>query len=148
MIVGRPLPDDTGPRPPVHVLTNPNLSNPQWVTASSVETRTIQQIMASANGPRIPDSNAAPRHFNVAYIVTQDVPYTEAAYAYFSLLSYGLQSRLPPEPPDMYAPFYWATGRRATLNTRLPVALLEPVGLPATAYVGPFRLNLSGVVKH
>ncbi|MBI5949124.1 MAG: hypothetical protein HY875_13370 [Chloroflexi bacterium] len=133
--------------PPVHVLTNPNLSDPQRVTATSVQTRTIQEIMTSAGGPRIPDSSASPKRFDVAYIVTQDRPFDDAAYAYFSLLAYALQSRLPPESPDMYAPFFWATGRRATMNTRLPVALPEPVGLPGTAYVGPFRLNAAGVAK-
>ncbi|MGD8555627.1 MAG: hypothetical protein PVJ32_09335, partial [Anaerolineales bacterium] len=45
-----------------------------------------------------------------------------------SLISYRLMTREPPMPYDSFGPFYWATGGRATLNTRLPVNLADPVG--------------------
>jgi hypothetical protein len=116
--------------PPIHILTSPNLSNPQRITAASVRTVTIEDILQAEGGARVPTVADSQKEFNLAYIVTQDGPYNDAAYAYFSLMSYALMSRQAPEARDMYAPFYWATGGRATLNTRLPVDLPEPVGLP------------------
>jgi hypothetical protein len=63
----------------------------------------------------------------LAFIVTQDRPYDDAAYAFFSLMSYQLTNQ---DPPSTYrpslAPFYWATGGRATLDTRLPLELTIP----------------------
>jgi hypothetical protein len=115
--------------PPIHILTSPNLSDPQRITAASVRTLTIQQIMAAEGGGRVPNDATSPKLFNLAYLVTQDGPYHDAAYAYFSLMSHALMSRAGPEPKDMYAPFYWATGGRAALNTRLPVDLPEPFKL-------------------
>ncbi len=112
--------------PPIHILTSPNLSDPQRITAASVRTVTIEQIMAAEGGARVPNYATSPKLFNLAYIVTQDGPYNGAAYAFFSLMSHALISRAGPETKDMYAPFYWATGGRASLNTRLPVDLPEP----------------------
>lgn len=112
--------------PPIHLLTSPNLSDPQRITAVSVRTVTIQEIMAAEGGERLPSFATSPKLFNLAYLVTQDGPYHDAAYAYFSLLSHALMSRAGPEPRDMFAPFCWATGGRAALNTRLPVDLPEP----------------------
>ncbi len=105
--------------PDVHILTNPDLSDPEHITAQSYETVTAQQIVDSAGGERVPSYTESQKEFNLAFIVTQDLPYNDAAYAYFSLLSKELMSFDPPREGSYLAPFYWATGGRATLNTRL-----------------------------
>jgi hypothetical protein len=120
--------------PPIHILESPDLSDPERITAASYQTITIEQIMAAEGGPRIPSSDEAQKDFTLAFIVTQDVPYNDAAYAFFSLLSYDLMSLDPPHEYGNLAPFHWATGGRATLDTRLPVDVPDPTGpnpLPA-----------------
>jgi hypothetical protein len=112
--------------PPIHILESPDLTDLDRITAASYQTITIEQIMAAEGGPRIPSSEEAQKDFSLAFIVTQDVPYNDAAYAFFSLLSYDLKSLDPPHAYGNLAPFHWATGGRATLDTRLPVALPEP----------------------
>jgi hypothetical protein len=122
--------------PPVHVLESPDLSDPERITAASYQTITIEEIMAAEGGPRIPSSDEAQRDFTLAFIVSQDIPYNDAAYAYFSLMAYDLMTLDPPDRTryGFMAPFYWATGGRATVDTRLPVDVPDPVGpdpLPA-----------------
>jgi len=114
--------------PPVHILQSPDLTDLERITAASYQTITIEQIMAAEGGPRIPGSDQAQQDFSLAYIVAQDYPYNDAAYAFFSLLAYDLMSLDPPHSYGSLAPFNWATGGRATLDTRLPVDLPEPVG--------------------
>ncbi len=116
--------------PPVHILQSPNASNLNRITAASYRTVTIDQIMQAEGGARSPSAGESQKDFSVAFIVTQDVPYNSAAYAYFSLLAYSLETRDPPRENSSLAPFYWATGGRATLTARLPVSVPDPVGLP------------------
>ena len=105
--------------PDIHILHAPDLTDPARITAQSYETVTAQQIVESAGGERVPSAGESQKEFNLAFIVTQDLPYNDAAYAYFSLLSKELMSREPPKEGSYLAPFYWATGGRATLNTYL-----------------------------
>ena len=123
--------------PPIHILESPNLSDPARITAASVRTVTIEDIIAAEGGRRAPAYPDTQTEFNLAFIVTQDGPYNDAAYAYFSLVSHDLMSREPPRPYSSLAPFYWATGGRATLNTRLPVDLPEPAWPPGGAAPTP-----------
>ena len=116
--------------PPMHILTNPDFSRAGHITSASVRTITIQDVIAAEGGVRSPDVAESQKAFNLAYVVIQDQPYNDAAHAYFSLLSYALMRLGGPEGNDRLAPFFWATGGRATLNTRLPVDLPEPRGLP------------------
>lgn len=117
--------------PPIHFLTEPDHSNISRITAKSIRTVTIQDIIRAEGGVRSPSASQSQKEFTVAFMVTQDRAYSDASYAYFSLLSYLLMSRNPPAPGKYsIAPFYWATGGRATVNTRLPVNLPEPLGLP------------------
>jgi hypothetical protein len=105
--------------PDVHILKNPDDTNLQHITAESYKTVTMAEILKIAGGERIPSVNDSQKDFSLAFIVTQDLPYNDAAYAYFSILSRELIGRDPPRKGDMLAPFYWATGGRATLNTYL-----------------------------
>jgi hypothetical protein len=116
--------------PPVHILQNPNMTDSNRITADSYTTLTIDQIMQAEGGARIPSAAEAQKDFNMAFIVTQDKPFNDAAYAYFSLLSHRLTSKDPPQEHTSFAPFYWATGGRGTLDTRLPVSLPDPFDLP------------------
>ncbi len=116
--------------PPVHLLQDPDVSDPEHITASSVRTITIEEIMAAEGGPRDPAYPHTQRDFNLAFMVVQEGPFNPAAYAFFSLLSHRLMSHDPPQAHSSLAPFYWATGGRATLDTRLPVDLPLPQGLP------------------
>lgn len=111
--------------PPIHILRNPDLTDPERVTVESFTTVTIGDIIA-AEGERSPAYPDAQTEFTMAFIVTQDVAFNDAAYAFFSLLSYDLTApdRFP--EADYFAPFSWATGGAATLDTRLPVDLPLP----------------------
>jgi hypothetical protein len=123
--------------PPVHILQSPNSSDINHITAAAYQTFSIEDIMNAEGGARIPSAADSQKDFNLAYIVTQDIPYNDSAYAYFSLASYNLMTREQPQKNNMYAPFYWATGGRGTLDTRLPVDLADPAGLPGMATPTP-----------
>jgi hypothetical protein len=116
--------------PPVHILARPDLADPDRVTATLARTVAIEEIMAREGGARQPSSADTQKDFRLAYIVVQDRAFDQASYAYFSLLSYALMSLGAPEAVDNYAPFFWATGGRATLDSRLPVDVPEPIRLP------------------
>lgn len=114
---------------PVHLLAGPDLTDPQHVTAASVSTFTIEDLMAAQGGVRARLAGETPIEFSLAFVVVGDEPFTSAEYAYFSLLAYELTTRAAPAPTDYYAPFYWATDGRATLTVLLPVTLPIPVGM-------------------
>jgi hypothetical protein len=117
--------------PPIHILKNPNTSDLEHITASSYKTITIQDIMDAEGGARIPSSADSQKEFNLAYIVTQDTPYNDAAYAFFSMAAFNLMAKEKPVSQyDFFRPFYWVTGGRGTLNVRLPVDVAEPASLP------------------
>jgi hypothetical protein len=119
-----------GEVPPIHILQSPNLTDPLHITAASYRTVTIDDIIKAEGGERIPSAAESQKNFTMAFIVSQDIPFTDAAYAYFSLLSYELVSKNPPKSNCCSAPFYWATDGRATLETHLPLDLSVPQYLP------------------
>jgi hypothetical protein len=124
--------------PPIHLLSGPDMGDLEHITFQSVRTVTIEDILAAEGGERVPSDADSQKEFNLGFIVTQDIPYNDAAYAFFSLLAYQLMTRHEPLEWDSLAPFYWATGERATLQTRLPLDLPEPailpdIGLPISA---------------
>jgi hypothetical protein len=119
--------------PPIHILESPDLSNSEHISAASFTTITIDEILQAAGGERIPSVEDSQKEFSLAFIVTQDVAYNDASYAYFSIMSHTLMGQNAPSRYSYLAPFYWATGGRATLDTRLPVDVAEPlVWQPAT----------------
>jgi hypothetical protein len=112
--------------PPVHLLTNPNFANPNRITAASVQTVTIQQIMAAEGGARNPASSQSPSSYRVAFIVTQDTAFDSAAYAFYSLMSAYLMTHDQPGWYSSFGSFHWATGGRGSLDTHLPINLAGP----------------------
>jgi hypothetical protein len=116
--------------PDVHILENPDLSDPQRITAASYKTVTIEELMQSAGGERIPSYKDSQKEFNLAFIVTQDKPYNDAAYAFFSLLAHRISSVDEPKRYSSFAPFYWATGGQGRINTRILPELAAPEILP------------------
>jgi hypothetical protein len=116
--------------PPVHILQSPNLSDLERITAASFRTVSMDQILNAEGGPRVPSSAEAQKDYALAFIVTQDATYNDAAYAFFSLMSYTLMSKEPPDTRTYFASFSWATGGRAALNTRLPLDMADPALLP------------------
>lgn len=105
--------------PPIHKLINPDYSNPDRVIAESVKTYTIQQVMQAEGGQRNPVWTNAPHGFRLALIAVKNKAFKPAEYAWFSLVAkyFGSQAR-----GDLsLTTFYNATGRRGTLNARLPV---------------------------
>jgi hypothetical protein len=117
--------------PPIHILNSPDTTDIENITASSFQTVTIEDIIAAEGGERIPSSADSQKDFSLAFIVTQDIPYNDAAYAYFSLMSYHLTTHdSPTKTRRLFGPFYWATGGLATLETLLPLNLAIPNNLP------------------
>jgi hypothetical protein len=56
--------------------------------------------------------------------VVNDTPYTDAEYAYFSLLSMGLMSYADPAAGNNhYRAFYWSTQGRGEVYSYLPYEL-------------------------
>ena len=124
--------------PDIHILQSPNTNDLDHITAASYRTIAIQDIMNAQGGARIPSAANSQKDFNLAYIVTQDIPFNDSAYAYFSLVSYNIMTKDPPQKNNMYAPFYWATGGRGTLNSRLPLDVPDAVVLPGMTTPTPF----------
>lgn len=101
--------------PDVHVLINPDLSNLERVTAQSVETYPIEDIMALAGGVREPAYPNAQTEFNLAMIFLSDSTFSPAELAWFTY-----QSQCYMAHNDCgQGNFFYATGGRGTVNTRL-----------------------------
>lgn len=137
-IMGVIPPDEV---PPIHIVrdvTQPDpYRDPFLLNAIPHRTITIEDITRAQGGKREPSHVESQKQFDVAFMVVQDAAYNDAAYAYFSLLSYALMSEEPPEAGDSFAPFHWATEGRASLSTRLPVEVPEPLGLPGESIPTP-----------
>ncbi|MBN1777635.1 MAG: hypothetical protein JW811_05890 [Clostridiales bacterium] len=105
--------------PDIHILKNPDMTDLNRITVQSYKTVTAAELVKSMGGERIPSWEESQKDFNMAFIVTQDVPYNDAAYAYFSLFGKVIMDQPEPRWTSSYAPFFWATGQRATINTLL-----------------------------
>ncbi|MBN2357464.1 T9SS type A sorting domain-containing protein [candidate division KSB1 bacterium] len=104
--------------PPVHILFDPDYSDPNRVTADSVKTYTIDEIMAAEGGKRIPSLADAQKAFKAAFIIISDRAFSDAEFAYFSLVAEFFASDSPGY--GYLTPFETATGNRATLDISLP----------------------------
>jgi hypothetical protein len=120
--------------PDVNILYNPNVSDPAQVVPESVTTYTIDQLANNQGGYRYPDRANTSTYFSVAMVVVNDRPYTDAEYAYFSLLSLGIMSYAAPAQGNQnYRSFYWSTQGRGEMYTYLPYELtrIQRLYLPA-----------------
>lgn len=111
-LMGMIPPDEV---PDVHVLINPDVSNPERVAAEQVQTYTIEEIMAAAGGERLSPYPQAQTHFNVAFIVFSDTEFSQAEFAWYS---YHARCYMLSKLCGV-SNFYHATGGRGTVNTRL-----------------------------
>ena len=83
--------------PPMHILSELDLTNSERIPAASVQTVATEDIIAAHGGTRSPTPAESQRALSAALIVVQDDPFTDAEYVYSSLLSYHLMSGNPPE---------------------------------------------------
>jgi hypothetical protein len=126
--------------PAVHLLENLDTSNPEKVTAGSVKTYTMAEIMAAHGGERIPAYPKAQKDFKVAFIFVSDRVFTAGELAYNSCIAEYFASD---EPGSYYMmPFETATGGKATLDAALPgMEYLTGVEPPAVAVPGDLELR-------
>jgi hypothetical protein len=113
--------------PPVHMLTNPDFSEPEHVIAQEVKTYTHEEIMNMAGGPRSPAYPDARSDFNIGFIFFSDREFTGAEVAWGSMVA----REVTLKESDSINTFYRATNGLATLNARLadwgiPVLSAEP----------------------
>lgn len=101
--------------PPVHVLTNPDFSDLEHVTAQQVKTYTYQEVVDMAGGPRQPAYPEARRDFNIGFIFFSDQDFSVAEIAWGSIVA----REVTLQESDSINTFYRATGGLATLNSRL-----------------------------
>lgn len=101
--------------PDVHVLINPDTTDPERVTAQRVDTYTIDDIIATVGGPRQPAYPDAQTDFNLATIFISDSAFSPAEFAWFTYHSRCFMAREACNDDNFYA----ATGGRGTVNTRL-----------------------------
>jgi hypothetical protein len=107
--------------PPLHKLTNPDFADPDRVTAQSVETFTIDELMAAEGGPRSPAAGSAPKTFRLALVAVKNKAFTPAEEAWFSLVARYFASTA--QGDLSLTTFFTATGGRARLNAKLPAPL-------------------------
>jgi hypothetical protein len=111
--------------PPIHLLTNPNYADPNHVTCDSYATVTIDDIMAAEGGPRVPAYPNAQTAFRCAFIFVSNKSFTDAEFAFGSILAEYYASDLAGSMHVM--PFETAVAKRATLDAALPG--MESVGI-------------------
>lgn len=111
--------------PPIHILHNPNYTDPNHVTCRSYTTVTIADIMSAEGGGRVPAYPNAQTAFQCAFVFVSDQSFTEAEFAFGSILAEYYASDLPGSLHVM--PFETAVGKRATLEAALPG--MESVGV-------------------
>ena len=101
--------------PPVHLLIDPDFSDPEHVTAQEIKTHTYNDLLDMAGGRRDPAYPDARREFNIGFIFFSDRKFSDAEIAWGSMVA----SEVALQESDSINTFYRATGGRATLNARL-----------------------------
>ncbi len=105
---------------PISTLVDPDTTDAGRVTCTTIETTTIDDIIAAEGGERVPDFADSPKEFSIAMVVVKNAEFTPAEFAFYSLVAKYFAST---EQGDWsLTTFHQATGGRATLNPLLPVA--------------------------
>jgi len=105
--------------PPIHILGDIDDTDHLAVTAGSVETITIDDIIVAEGGERIPSFADSPKEFNIAFVAVKHKEFTDADYAYYSNVSKYFASEEQGFPS--LTTFYTATGGRARLDPTLHI---------------------------
>jgi len=105
---------------PIHILIDPDTRDVNHVTCSTIETITIEDIMATEGGEREPSWEDSPKEFTVAMVVVKNADFTQAEYDFYTSVARYFSSTEQGELS--MTTFYHATGGRASLDARLPVA--------------------------
>lgn len=104
---------------PIHVLVDPDTTDVNRVTCQTVETLTIDDIIAAEGGERKPSWRDSTKEFKVAMVVVKNTDFTPAEFAFYSLVARYFTSTERGELS--MTTFHHATSGRASLDARLPV---------------------------
>lgn len=105
--------------PPIHILHDIDQTDHLAVTATQVETITIDDIITAEGGERIPSSADSPKEFNVAFVIVKNKEFTNAEFALYSLVSKFFASK--EQGTNSLTTFYTATGGLASLDPTLHI---------------------------
>jgi len=108
--------------PPVNLLVNPDITDHLHVTADSMITYSIEDLIAAEGGERYPSSEQSPGKFNIVFIVIKNKAFRPAEYAFYSLISKYFASEA--QGDHQMTTFYTATAAHGTLNAQLPVSTM------------------------
>ena len=101
--------------PPIHQLVNPDFTDINHVTATTVNTYSVSDITGGQAPPP-----SFPANFSTAFVIVNDREIAPAEFAFYSaVVRYYTGTS---GPPSDVIPFYVATGGRATMNAVLPVS--------------------------
>ncbi len=108
--------------PPIHQLVNPDFTDINHVTATTVNTYSVSDITGGQAPPP-----SFPANFSTAFVIVNDREIAPAEFAFYSaVVRYYTGTS---GPPSDVIPFYVATGGRATMNAVLPVSSAETPSL-------------------
>lgn len=111
--------------PPIHILDDIDDTDHLAITASSVETITIDDIITAEGGERVPSFTDSQKEFNVAFVAVKHKEFTDADFAFYSSISRFFASE--EQGYLSITPFYQATGGRASLDPTLHIEGLSTV---------------------
>lgn len=110
---------------PWDVLTTPDFSDLDRVTAGSVTTLTIDDVIAEY-GPRVPAVGASPTDFRLGVVVFKNRAFTEADYAFATLALQYFESSKPYDGTGA-PPWNSATLGLGTITVALPAFSGDPI---------------------
>jgi hypothetical protein len=127
--------------PPIHILHNLDTTDPEHVTADSVTTVTVDEIIALEGGERNPPFPRAQTDFHIGFIFVSDRALSPGERAYHTSLAEYFASDM--QGTYYLTPFETASGNRAILDASMPG--LETLGVQgrASAAAGPVPVVLS-----
>jgi len=127
--------------PPIHILHNPDTTDPEHVTADSVTTVTMDEIIALEGGERNPPYPQAQTDFHIGFIIVSDRAFSQGEMTYHtSQAEYFASDR---QGKYYLTPFETASGNRARLDAAMPGLEALAVQERAPAAAGPVPVVLA-----